>query len=120
MTRIAQCLIGDRRPIAGYESAAHVPYPMLAPLTPAELEPFVTDGTLVTFTVKVPLSEVARAADGTLAEYIENTWLSGYVMTSPEYRAVGASFDEFDEQYNGQVHLQVTCKLDGPYEGVCR
>jgi hypothetical protein len=95
-----------------------VPYPLLQPLTLQDLAAFIEKDILVTFTAKVPLREVARAGDHfTLAEYIEEMWMGGRaVLTSPEYRAVGATFDDFGEQFAGYVHLQVTCQLSTPPE----
>ena len=118
MEHIAQALMGDRRPIAPYQDDQHVPYPLRQAFTFEELAPFVDKHVLVTFTVKVPLEEVARATDGTLVEFIEATWMAGQaVMMSPEYRAVGATYDDFGQRYSGFVHLQVTCQLAAPYKG---
>lgn len=118
MEHIAQCLMGDRRALAPYENDQHAPYPMNQPLTAEDVAAFIDQDELVTFTVKVPLEEVARAVDGTLAEYIEAQWLAGHaVMLSPEYRAVGATFEDFDQQFSGLVHLQVTCQLSAPHRG---
>lgn len=114
MQKISQALMGDRRPICEYHGEDHVPYPMVAPPTAADIAPFVDKDILVTFTVKVPLQEVAHAANGTLAEYIEENWLCRHAMMSPEYRAIGATFDDFGQQYAGLVHLQVTCQLTTP------
>lgn len=115
MEFIAQCLMGDRRSLAEYQNDQHVPYPLGQPLTAAELEPFVTREVLATFTAKVPLAQLARAEDTTLAEFIAAEWLGGHAaLVSPEYRAVGATFDDFGQQYAGLVHLQVTCQLAKP------
>ncbi len=117
MMKIAQCLMGDRRPVAPYEGDDHVPYPLLAPLDADALAPFVKSGVRVTFTVKIPLAEVARAVDGTLAAFIERTWLSGHMLECPDYRAVGASFEHFERCMAGEVHLQVVCRVTGAAAG---
>ncbi len=114
--KTAQCLMGDRRAIAPYEGPDHVPYPLPAPLTAAELQPFVVRGGLVTFTVKVPLHEVAGVRDGTLAPFIQNTWLAGFTMENTAYRAVGASFNDFGAYLSGEVHVQVVCLLASPFQ----
>ncbi|MBY0365346.1 hypothetical protein CDN99_15610 [Roseateles aquatilis] len=115
MESTAQCLMGDRRLLAEYESDRHVPYPLPRPLRPDELAPFIERDILVTFTAKVPLALVARAENGDLSAFIERTWLGDdTIMISPEYRAVGATFDDFAQQFAGQVHLQVTCQLSKP------
>jgi len=105
----------DWRFIAEYDNDRHVLPVMTRAFTPAELAPFVGQEILVTFTAKVPLEAVARASDCGLARFIESTVLQGRAtMASPEYRAVGATFSDFGQQYAGLVHLQVTCQLRSP------
>lgn len=107
---VAQALMGDRRYIAAYEGERHVPYPIPAPLTEADCRPFFDfDGDPVTFTAKVPLTEVARGRDAIVEHLLEHAFAFPVQLQSCEFRALGASFSDFSNEFCGDVHLQVTC-----------
>jgi hypothetical protein len=100
----------DPARISLYEGDSQVPAPLRTPLSEGECARFFDrDEGPVTFTVRVPLDELAgRSIDG-LVEYIERHAFGFPVaLGSPEFRAVGASFDQFDKRFCGFVHLQVT------------
>ena len=99
--------------ISDYHSEAGVPPPLKTPLKKEEYADFVdSDHRIATFTLKVPLAVIV-AGEGALTNYVQDHVLEGkdVGVQSLEFRAVGATFDEFDETYCGAVHLQVTCGL---------
>lgn len=105
----AQPLMGDRRPIAEYQDRDHIPYVIREALHWDQVAPFM--GKLVTIAGQVPLSVLLGGEDA-IYEFISDKWFACNVtLRGVEYRAIGASFEDFDEKANGLVHLQITCEL---------
>lgn len=113
----AEPLQGDRRSVCEYEGDTHVPYVLRKRLTAQDIEQFrSTDSStdiVVTFAGQVPLDVVMSGASA-VKEYITENWFEspGVALCSAEFRAIGSSFDEFDQPESGHVHLQVTCLLE--------
>ena len=104
-----QPLQSDVRRIFLYENEDDVPAPLTHPLTLEECAPFLDTDDIVTFTVKIALDEIAN---GGLHDSVEAAAVNNKVsLNSAEYRAVGASFEDFNYTYCGLVHIQVTCDL---------
>lgn len=106
----AQPLMGDRQPIAEYRDRDHVPFIIREALSWHQVAPFL--GKLVTIAGQVPLDVLLHGGVDAVYEYISDKWFTCNVnLRGVEYRAIGASFEDFDEKANGYVHLQITCEL---------
>lgn len=115
MEKVGQPLMGDRRAVAPYHGPEHVPYVLREPLNFKEhIWPYQDSPRLVTFAVKVPLACVIEGTEA-IAAYIEKTYLPpGVWLDQYKLRAIGATFDGFDELVDGAVHLQYYGLLNGP------
>lgn len=111
--QVVQPQQSDPRPVFEYEDYTQVPLPLTRPLTRADVADLIGTAAPATFTVKVPLHVVVGAmGDESISEFISRIAFDEPLrLTSCEYRAVGSSFGEFDGQYEGLVHLQVTCAI---------
>jgi hypothetical protein len=113
---VALPLQSNVRRIYDYEGEDSIPAPLTSPLTADELAPYIDQDMLVTFTVRVPLDIVAAGGDA-LYEFITSmAFAEPASLHNFEFRAVGASFDRFDEKLSGQVHLQVTGDISAEIE----
>ena len=87
-----------------------VPPLLTTPLERPEYERYLAQQVPVTFVLDVPLATVAG---GDIAAFVREMAFAEPVRISDlQYRAVGVSFDAFETEYSGRVHLQVMCALD--------
>lgn len=94
----------------GPGDAPAVPALLTSALERSEYVRFLGQQVPVTFVLDVPLSIIVK---GAIAPFVEEMAFAESVQVSDlQYRAVGASFDEFSAEYSGRVHLQVSCALD--------
>jgi hypothetical protein len=95
----------------GGPRADSVVQPVLtSPLEHSEYARYLGQQVPVTFVIDVPLEIVVG---GDIASFILDVAFAAPVLISElQYRAVGASFEDFEAKYCGRVHLQVMCALD--------
>jgi len=106
-----QMLKGDRRHVSFYEGREHIPY-CISRKIGQDCAPYMdSDKGPVTFTARVPLNIVVQGSEA-IRSHIEATAFSIPVtLDSCEYRPVGAVIAEFDQEFAGDVLLQVTCAI---------
>lgn len=83
------------------------------PLDEELWRPYVDNNdALVTFTVMIPLKEVVEGHRA-IVSYCEEAFDRKVLLACPEFRVVGHALanDDFDEEYSGDLQLQVTCAL---------
>ena len=87
-----------------------VPALLTSPLAPSEYARFLGQQVPVTFVVDIPLKTIA---EGGMEAFVREMAFAEPVRISElQYRAVGASFDDFGTKYSGRVHVQILCALD--------
>jgi hypothetical protein len=102
----------DVRRIFGHRPDAAPPAPLTSALQREEYEGYLDKQVPVTFTVRVELRHLLLWSDS-LSSYLQELVFNDEVdMYLCDYRAVGASFSDFTDNFSGHVHLQVSCLLE--------
>jgi hypothetical protein len=106
----------SQSPLVEYtDSSVKAPRPCAWPMNPEIVEPFVNTGKMVTFTALVPLESLVNGDIDELNAYclqaFETSTCEDIIGT--EFRVIGAQdeSDSWDERFQGDVALQVTCTL---------
>lgn len=98
-------------------SIVKAPRPSGWPMNPAIVDPFVGTGKIVTFTALVPLEKLVNGDIDELNDYCMEAFASSSCtdISDTEFRAIGArdDNDDWDDRFQGDVALQVTCLLHG-------
>jgi hypothetical protein len=115
---VVEALEKEDAPLQEYENGS-VPALRAAPwpLDVSLFEPFLDTGKMVTFTATIPLGTLVCSDVDGLRDYCEQAFASktGVEMSHTEFRVIpgdGPS-DSWNERFDGDVILQVTCMLCG-------
>lgn len=105
-------------PLVEYvDSSVKAPRPSGWPMNPAIVAPFVGSGKIVTFTALVPLEKLVYGNIDELHDYCMEAFASSRCtdISDTEFRVIGGQDDNdsWDERFQGDVALQVTCLLHG-------
>lgn len=111
---VVESLQNYESPIKLYEDSSATPprsggWPMNAEL----YKKFVDQDVIVTFLALVPLDIMLNGGVDGLHDYCQQAFTGAY-MTDTEFRAVPSedvSLESWDERFDGDVALQVTCRL---------
>lgn len=101
-------------PIQVYQDSSTEP-PRISswPMNQTLYEAYLDQDVLVTFLALVPLDFLVHGGVDELVEYCQQAFAEFAEMSDTEFRAVPAasSSDSWDERFDGDVAIQVTCRL---------
>lgn len=114
---VVQALPEFDNPIQVYQDSSTEP-PRIAgwPMNQTLYEAYLDQDILVTFLAMVPLDILVHGGADGLAEYCQQAFGEFAEMSDTEFRAVPAASasDSWDERFDGDVAIQVTCSLHSP------
>jgi hypothetical protein len=87
------------------------------PINPEIVDPFVDSGKIITFTALVPLEKLVYEGIDGLNKYCMEAFESSTCtdISNTEFRVIDGQDenDDWDDRFQGDVALQVTCTLHG-------